>query len=257
MLLLIDAGNTHTVFAVWKDTAVTARWRLSTHANRTEDEYAVWLLQLMRHAGIAQEDIEAAVIGSVVPQADFSMRRFVEKYFNLSPLMVGDPGIKTGVEVILPRPQEVGADRLVNALAAWRLYGGPAIVVDFGTATTFDVINGRGHYIGGIIAPGIHLSLQALHVAAAKLPNIAVARPEKIIGTSTEQAMQSGIYYGYAGLIDGIIGRLRQECGAQAKTIATGGLAPLFAEAAAAIDVLEPDLTLRGLKYIYDLNHEK
>lgn len=256
-LLLVDIGNTHTVFALWKEGMIAAKWRMATNPNRTEDEYAVWLLQLLQREALPPEKVQAVVIGSVVPQADFCIRRFSEKYLNITPLVVGQAGVKTGVTVRLPKPQEVGADRLLNALAAWHTYRSAAVVVDFGTATTFDVVSRNGEYVGGVIAPGIQLSLQALHAAAAKLPNIAIAKPEKAIGTSTEGAMQSGIYYGYIGLISGILGRISEEMTEPegVKVIATGGLAPLFSEAVERIDVLEPDLTLQGLKLIYDMNY--
>jgi len=256
MLLAIDAGNTNTVFAVFDGEKLAGQWRISTDANRTADEYAVWLLQLMQLTGIKQSTVKAAILASVVPQTWFALRTLCRTYFHTELLIVGQPGVKTGVGVKVDRPSEVGADRIVNAAAAWRRYKQPLIVVDFGTATTFDVVNEKGDYIGGVIAPGINLSLAALHKAAAKLPNVAITKPAKVIGTETVGAMQSGIYYGYVGLIEGIVARIREEYGQKAmKVIATGGLAPLYAKATSVIEHLEPDLTIVGLKEIYQMNH--
>ncbi len=255
MLLAIDVGNTNTVFAVFAGDTLKGQWRMATDARRTADEYAVWLLQLMALEKIVIGDIRAVILGSVVPQTNFSFRQLAKKYFHTDLLVVGDPAVRLGIEAVIDRPSEVGADRLVNALAAWSRYKKPLIVVDFGTATTFDVVNAKGDYIGGVISPGINLSLEALHRAAAKLPNVAVQRPEKVIGTATVPAMQSGIYFGYVGLIEGIIKRIEEEFGATMEVIATGGLSPLFARATSAIQHLEPDLTIFGLKEIYKINH--
>lgn len=254
MLLAIDAGNTNTVFAVFEGDTLKGQWRMATDARRTADEYGVWLSQLMGIEQIAMKAIDAVILASVVPQANFSFRQLSKKYFDKDLLVVGDPTVHTGIEAKIDKPSEVGADRLVNAVAAWNRFHAPLIVVDFGTATTFDVVDEKGNYVGGVIAPGVNLSLEALHRAAAKLPNIAVQRPDKVIGTSTVPAMQSGIYFGYVGLIEGIAARIQEEYGKKMRVIATGGLAPLFARATTMIEHLEPDLTIHGLKEIYKLN---
>jgi type III pantothenate kinase len=254
MLLVIDVGNTNTLFAVFDGEAVVGQWRISTDARRTADEYGVWLLQLLERSDLAKENITQAIVGSVVPQALFDLRMLCKRYFNCELMIVGDVNVKPGIPIKIDRPQEVGADRVVNALAAWRRHNSALIVVDFGTATTFDVVNGKGEYIGGVIAPGINLSLEALHRAAAKLPNVGILRPANVIGTNTVSAMQSGIYFGYVGLIEGIVSRIRAEYGHPMQVIATGGLAPLYAKATPAIEHLEPDLTIFGLKHIFELN---
>lgn len=256
MLLVIDVGNTNVVFAVFDGDKLAGQWRISTDARRTADEYGVWLTQVLEHSGIQSKQIKGAVAASVVPQALFDLRQLAKRYFNTELLIIGDPRIQTGIGVKIDNPREVGADRLVNAFAAWTKYKQALIVVDFGTATTFDVVSGEGNYIGGVIAPGVNLSLDALHKAAAKLPNVAVARPTKVIGTNTIGAMQSGIYYGYVGLIDGIVGRIKAEQGGSMKVIATGGLASLYARACPVIESLEPDLTIDGLRQLYEMNKQ-
>ncbi len=255
MLLAIDVGNTNTVFAVFDADKVVGQWRISTDARRTADEYGVWLLQLMERAKITPSGVKAAVVGSVVPQLLFDLRQLCRKYFSSELMVVGAPGINPGIPVKIDRPGEVGADRVVNSVAAWKMYKTACIIVDFGTATTFDVLSGKGEYVGGVIAPGINLSLDALHTAAAKLPNVAIQPPERVVGTNTVAAMQSGIYYGYVGLIEGIVARIREEQGIKMKVIATGGLAPLYAKATPIIEHLEPDLTIMGLQEIFSLNH--
>lgn len=254
MLLVIDAGNTNTVFAVFDGNSLIGQWRMATDARRTSDEYCVWLLQIMRYENIEPKKIKAAILSSVVPQANFSLRMLARQYFNTELLIVGEPNVQLGILAKIERPREVGADRLVNAVAAWQKYRKPLIIVDFGTATTFDVVDERGDYIGGVIAPGINLSLEALHKAAAKLPNIAVERPFQVIGKDTVSAMQSGVYFGYVGLIEGIVSRIRQEQGRDMKVVATGGLAPLFAKATPMIDALEPNLIIDGLRIIFEKN---
>ena len=258
MLLVIDAGNTNVVFAVFDGDNLMGQWRISTDARRTADEYGVWLTQVLEHSGVNPQDIKGAVLASVVPQALFDLRQLARRYFNTELLVIGDPRMKIniGVGVIIDNPREVGADRLVNAFAAWKKYHQALIVVDFGTATTFDVVSGEGNYIGGVIAPGVNLSLDALQRAAAKLPTVAIQKPSKIIGTNTVGAMQSGIYYGYVGLIEGIAGRIKTEYGKPMKVIATGGLASLYAKASPLIEHLEPDLTIYGLKDLYEMNRD-
>ncbi|MCW8915454.1 MAG: type III pantothenate kinase [Magnetovibrio sp.] len=255
MLLAIDTGNTNTVFSVFDDQGqVKGEWRASTTSNRTSDEHGVWLMRLMELEGIKASDITDAIIATVVPATLRSLKILCEKYFKTDPLVVGEPGVYLGVEAKIDNPQEVGADRLVNAVAANAKYGGPLICIDFGTATTFDVIDHDGNYAGGVIAPGINLSLEALHMAAAKLPRVAVERPDKVIGTGTVSAMQSGIYWGYVSMIEGMVARIREEFRADMDVVATGGLAPMFSEATQLIDWTDSDLTLRGLYLIFQNN---
>jgi type III pantothenate kinase len=251
MLLAIDVGNTNTVFAVFDGDALKGQWRSATETRRTADEHAVWLDHLLQRGGLSLESIDAAIISSVVPQSLFSLRLFCERYCRCVPLVIGEPGVKLGIKINIDRPDEVGADRLVNAVAAHMRHKGALIIIDFGTATTFDAVSARGDYEGGVIAPGINLSLEALHRAAAQLPRIAVAPPPRVIGKSTVPAMQSGVYWGYVGLIEGIVNRMKQELGAPSSTIATGGLAPLFADATETIERVDPDLTILGLLEIH------
>jgi type III pantothenate kinase len=254
MLLAIDSGNTNIVFAVYDGDERRGEWRSSADPSRTSDEYAVWLTQLMALEGLTRDDVSDAIIANVVPAAAYSLRALCRDYFTSEPLIVGEPGVELGVEALVDHPEEVGADRLVNTVGAYQRHGGPLIVIDFGTATTFDIIDDEGNYYGGVIAPGINLSLEALHVAAAKLPRIAVKQPERVIGKATVPAMQSGVFWGYIGLIENIVRRVAEEYGADMKVVATGGLAPLFAEATEAIDHLDPELTMRGLLEIYRRN---
>ncbi|MCE3233329.1 MAG: type pantothenate kinase [Rickettsiaceae bacterium] len=254
MLLVVDTGNTNTVFAVFDKDELKGKWRLSANRNRTADEYAVALTQFLQLEGLERGQIKNVIIASVVPQNIFSLKMLCRNYLNCEPLIVGESNVKLNIEVKIDRPSEVGADRLVNSVAAFNKYGGNAIIIDFGTATTFDVIGKNGEYLGGVISPGINLSIDALHRAAAKLPEVDVARPKKVIGTSTVSAMQSGVFWGYIGLIEGITERIQKEYGAQMKVLATGGLAPLFAGATNKIEHLESDLTIYGLKQIYENN---
>ncbi len=254
MLLAIDAGNTNIVFAVFDGEQVRGEWRASTDTDRTADELGVWLMQLLTIEGLKREDIHAAIIASVVPAMVFSLKTLCRRYFGCDPLVVGGEGVNLGINILLDRPEEVGADRLVNAVAAHKCYPGPMIVIDFGTATTFDVIDAEGNYCGGAIAPGINLSLEALHMAAAKLPRVAIGRPRQVIGKATVPAMQSGIFWGYVGLIEGLVKRIQEEYGSEMLVVATGGLAPLFAESTRVIHKLDPDLTLRGLLEIHRRN---
>ncbi|MBF0168202.1 MAG: type III pantothenate kinase [Alphaproteobacteria bacterium] len=254
MLLAIDSGNTNIVFAVFDGEEVKGEWRASTGAMRTADELGVWLTQLLALAEIDRKQINAAIIATVVPAVLFNLKQLCRRYFGADPLVVGEEGVDLGLQVFLDRPEEVGADRLVNAVAAHQSYSGPLIVIDFGTATTFDVIDQEGNYCGGAIAPGINLSLEALHMAAAKLPRVAIGRPKQVIGKATVPAMRSGVYWGYVGLIEGLVARIEEEFGAAMTVVATGGLAPLFAEAVPRIRHLDTDLTLRGLLAIWRRN---
>lgn len=256
MLLAIDSGNTNIVFAVFRnDGQVAGEWRSSTQANRTADEFGVWLLRVLELEGLKPADITAAIIATVVPANLHALTQLCERYFRAAPLVVGQPDVDLGLAVKTDNPAEVGADRLVNAVAAVERYGAPLICVDFGTATTFDVIDADGAYAGGAIAPGINLSLEALHMAAAKLPRVAVERPAHVIGTSTVEAMQSGIYWGYVAMIEGMVARIRSEYDApDMPVIATGGLATMFAKATDVIGRTDQDLTLRGLYAIFKRN---
>ncbi|MGE4281980.1 MAG: type III pantothenate kinase [Magnetospirillum sp.] len=254
MLLAIDAGNTNIVFAVFDGEQVRGEWRASTHTDRTADELGVWLMQLLTTENLHREDISAVIIASVVPAIVFNLKTLCRRYFGCEPRVVGDESVQLGIKILLDRPEEVGADRLVNAVAAHKFYQGPLIVIDFGTATTFDVVDQEGNYCGGAIAPGINLSLEALHMAAAKLPRVAIGRPKQVIGKATVPAMMSGIFWGYVGLIEGLIGRMEEEFGSKMLVVATGGLAPLFAESTPVINELASDLTLRGLLEIHRRN---
>jgi type III pantothenate kinase len=258
MLLAIDSGNTNAVFAVYEGDVLKASWRVSTNARRTADEYAVWLTQLLALAGLKPGDIDATIIANVVPEASFNLLQLCRHYLNNEPLVVGggdcNPGI--GIDVDMPA-QNVGADRVANAVAAQDRYKPPLMVVDFGTATNFDVVDKGGNYCGGIIAPGPNLSLQALEMAAAQLPHIAIKRPPAVVGRNTISAMESGVFWGYVGLIEGLIRRIGEERNEKMGVIATGGLAPLFAGATTAIQKVDPDLTLWGLRLIYRRNRNQ
>lgn len=256
MLLAIDVGNTNTVFALYREQVTVGYWRLSTNRERTADEYAAALIQLMAFKGHGPEDVAAVAIASVVPQAVDPLRRMAKGYFGCHGFVVGED-LAVPIPVAIDNPREVGADRLVNAIAAHRRYGGDLVIVDFGTATTFDVVEADGTYRGGVIATGINLSVEALSRVAAKLPRIAIERPAQVIGRGTVSAMQSGVYWGYVGLIEGLIARIRAELGRPLGTIATGGLAPLFAEGTELFDHVDPDLTMFGLVELYRDNRER
>lgn len=253
MLLVVDAGNTNVVFAVHDGDQWRGTWRIATEPQRTSDEYAVWLLTLLQLSGLKQAGIDRAVIGTVVPAALYHLRRLCRDWFGTEPL-IARSNLDWGFAIKVDNPAEVGADRLLNTLAAHRAHQGPLIVLDFGTATTFDVVDVDGAYLGGVIAPGINLSIEALHKAAARLPRIGIGRPQAVIGRSTIPAMQSGIYWGYVGLVEGLVTRIRAEYEAPMRVIATGGLAPLLAEGTTIIDVIDPDLTLDGLRLLADRN---
>ncbi|MGE0742274.1 MAG: type III pantothenate kinase [Hyphomonadaceae bacterium] len=254
MLLAIDVGNTNTKFAVHDGQTWRAQWRSSTDSTRTADEYAPWLSQIMALSDLSFSDITACIISTVVPQAIFNLRNLSRRYVGAEPMVIGDDGIKLGIDVRIHKPSEAGADRLVNAVGAFVEYGGPAIVVDSGTATTFDIVAADGAFEGGIILPGINLSLQALHEAAARLPRVEIRDPGRVIGKDTVSAMQSGIYWGSIDMIEGLIRRIKAEYGKPMKTIATGGVASLFEGAFPAIDHFDQELTSRGLLEIFKRN---
>jgi len=254
MLLAINANNTNTVFSVWDGDQLKGAWRAATDARRTADEYVVWLDHLLGLEGLSRRGLTGAIIASVVPEANFNLVTLCRRYCNGEPLMVGEPGVVLGARALVDRPEEVGADRLVNTVAAHDRYKGPLVVVDFGTATTFDVVDGDGNYCGGVIAPGINLSLTALHMAAAKLPSVRVRRTEHVIGKDTVACMQSGLFWGYVGLVEGLVARIKKEFAAPMSVVATGGLAPLFEGAIAGIDRIDANLTLWGLRLVYERN---
>ena len=253
MLLAIDVGNTNTVIGVFRGEDLIADWRLATNAHTMPDEYAVLLSSLLGHRGLAMTDVDAAVMASVVPKVAANLQELLEKYMGVEALVVG-PDIETGVHIALENPREVGADRIVNALAAHRLYGGPAIVIDLGTATTFDAVSAAGEYVGGAIAPGLLTSVEALSRYTARLPRVEMARPPRAIGTNTLTAMQSGIILGHACMVEGMVRRIAAELGGDPRVIATGGLCQVIAEEVPLIHTADKNLTLKGLKLVYDLN---
>jgi type III pantothenate kinase len=256
MLLAIDTGNTNTVFSIWDDDRILCTLRTSTEHQRTADQYFVWWDTLTRHHGIKPE-ITGVIISSTVPRVVFNLRVFADRYFGLRPLVVGKPDCLLPIGVRVDAGTQVGPDRLVNTVAGFRKHGGDLIIVDFGTATTFDVADHDGAYIGGVIAPGVNLSLEALHMAAAALPHVDISRPERVIGTNTVACMQSGVYWGYIGLIKEICARIKVEHGRPMKVIGTGGLAPLFQQGEDLFDVSEDMLTMHGLLDIYNHNKEQ
>lgn len=254
MLLAIDAGNTNLVFALVEDGIVRARWRIATDARRTADQYAVWLHQLLALEGFTRADVSAVIIGTVVPRALHNLEVLASKYFGVEPLIAGEPPVEWGIALDVAEPKSVGADRVLNAIAAHAIHEGDLIVVDFGTAATFDVIDYTGAYKGGIIAPGINLSLDALVNAAAKLPRVAIEAPESktVIGRTTEEQMHIGIYWGYVAMIEGLVARLKAEIGRPVTIVATGGLAALFDAHTDIFDAIESDLTIQGLAMLYE-----
>ena len=255
MLFVLDVGNSNTVLGVYQNSELKFHWRIETNRNKTEDEYGMIIKSLIAHVGLEFDDIKGIIISSVVPPIMFALERMCYKYFHLKPLIVG-PGMKTGLNIKYENPREVGADRIVNAVAGIHLYGSPLIIVDFGTATTYCYINEDKQYMGGAIAPGIAISTEALYSKAAKLPRIEIVRPNEIIGKNTVSAMQAGILYGYVGQVEGIVSRMKEQSKVMPKVLATGGLATLIAKESAAIDYVEPFLTLKGLQLIYERNSE-
>ena len=251
MLLVIDVGNTNIVLGVYKDTELLDHWRISTDRQRTTDEYGVLIRELFYLNDFRADDINAIIISSVVPPVVPTLERMCQRYFGLSPLLIG-PGVKTGMDIRYDNPREVGADRIVNAVAAYEKYGGPVIIVDFGTATTFCAVDAKGVYLGGSICPGIGISTEALVQRTAKLPRIELKRTDSVICRNTIESMQAGVFYGFVGQVEGIVSRMRRELDMSARVVATGGLAVVIAPATKAIDVVEPMLTLEGLRIIYE-----
>ncbi|MCR8546245.1 type III pantothenate kinase [Salipiger sp. P9] len=253
MLLAIDCGNTNTVFSIWDGTKFLATWRTSTEHQRTADQYYVWLSSLMSFQKI-EADITDMIISSTVPRVVFNLRVLADRYFNTRPYVVGKPDCLLPVDVRVDMGTAVGPDRLVNTVAGYDLFGGDLIVVDFGTATTFDVVASDGAYVGGVIAPGVNLSLEALHLAAAALPHVDISKPQRVVGTNTVACMQSGVFWGYIGLVREICNRIKAERDRPMKVISTGGLAPLFQQSEDLFDEWVDELTMHGLTVIHDYN---
>jgi type III pantothenate kinase len=256
MLLAIDVGNTNSKFVVFDGDKIIAQWRLRTEAKRTADEYAAWLTQLMHLQGFDPKSISGAILASVVPSVNPHIRRLCETYFGNGLLIVGEPDCHLGIKVLIDRPQDAGADRLVGVIAGYKKYGGPLITVDFGSATTFDMADKDGNFIGGVLAPGVELTIESFYLMTARLPRIRVEKPAQVIGKSTVPAMQSGIFWGYVGLIESLIRRIRAEYGEPMKVVATGGLATVFKDEIGLFDFIEPDLMSLGLREIWRRNRQ-
>jgi len=253
MLLAIDVGNTNTVIGLFEGDKLIRSWRLTTVAQQTVDEYGILFSNLFGPAGYQASQVKYAILSCVAPPLQETLRDMCQTYFGLKVMIVG-PGMKTGMALQVDHPQEVGADRIVNGVAAFRLFGGPAIVVDFGTATTFDPISETGAFLGGAIAPGVAISAQALHLAAAKLPKVEIQKPKRVIGKNTVENIQSGLFYGYRGLVDGILTGMIEEMGGQPTVVATGGLGRVFQQESRWIQRYDADLTLKGLQILFEKN---
>lgn len=253
MILVIDVGNTNTVLGIYRGEELIGHWRVATDHHKTADEYGILFKQLLLHEEIDSSAIQRIIISSVVPPLVVTLEKVCTTYFRIQPHIVG-PGTKTGMNIRMDSPREVGADRVVNAVAAYQLYGGPVLIVDFGTATTFCVVNAKGDYLGGAIAPGIGIATEALIARASKLPRIELVKPEKVIGKNTVTSMQAGIIYGYVALVDGLVSRILRERGEKAQVVATGGLALLIGSESQTIEVINPLLTLQGLLILDKIN---
>ncbi len=253
MILTLDIGNTNIKTALFDGAEMVKYWRLSTNITSTSDEYGITIMNLFQHEGISVKDVEGIVISSVVPTINFTIEHMCQNYFGKMPLFIG-PGVKTGINIRYENPRELGSDRIANAVAAYEEYGAPTIFIDFGTATTFGVVGEGGAFLGGCICPGIKLASEALVTGTAKLPRFELTRPEHVIGRTTLTNLQSGMYYGYVGLVKNIVSKIKQELGQQATVVATGGMAVMIAEESKAIDKLDGLLTLKGLRLIYERN---
>ena len=256
MILVLDIGNTNTVLGVFNGGELGYEWRIQTDRHKTEDEFGILIKSLFEHKGLTFEHIKGIIISSVVPPIMKALEKMCEIYFHITPLVVGKAEVDTYLTINYPQPKEIGADRIVNAVGAITLYDTPLIIIDFGTATTFCYVDEHQAYRGGVIAPGINVSMEALYSKASKLPKIEIERPEQIVGTTTVEAMQAGVYYGYVGQVDGIVNRMKKDMAFEPTVIATGGLAPLIAKGAETIDYVETHLTLKGLYRIYEKNLE-
>ena len=254
MILTMDVGNTNIKTALFDGKEMVKYWRMSTNIKSTSDEYGIRLSSMFQHEGISTSEVEGIVVSSVVPTINFTIEHMLQNYFGRTPLLVA-PGVKTGINIRYENPRELGSDRIANAVAAYEEYGGPCIFIDFGTATTFGVVDKDGSFLGGTICPGIKLSSEALVTGTAKLPRFELARPESVIGRTTLTNLQSGMYYGYVGLVRNIVRKIKQELGEEALVVATGGMALMIADESKVIDKLDGLLTLKGLRMIYERNH--
>ncbi|TFJ92982.1 type III pantothenate kinase [Lentibacillus salicampi] len=254
MLFVLDAGNTNTVLGVFEEDTLIHEWRIKTDRHKTEDEYAVLVKSLLEHVNISFSDINGVVISSVVPPIMFALEKMSAKYFHLEPMVIGKASVRSFLKMMYPNPEEIGADRIVNAVGAIEEYGAPLVIIDFGTATTFCYINSEKAYHGGLITPGILISMEALNSKASKLPKIEIQAPDNVVGRSTVEAMQSGVFFGYVAQVDGIVTRMKREMGTKPTVIATGGLASLITDASETIDYADKYLTLKGLYLIYQKN---
>ncbi|MDQ0158469.1 type III pantothenate kinase [Alkalibacillus salilacus] len=256
MIFVLDVGNTNTVMGVFEQDKLTYQWRIATDRHKTEDEYAMQVKALLQHHGLSFDDFDGVIISSVVPPIMFSLEKMCEYYFHLKPLVVGSQRVDAHLKMAYPNPQEIGADRIVNAVGAIKMYGAPAVIIDFGTATTYCYVNENEEYVGGAIAPGINISTEALYAKAAKLPRIEIGRPHQVVGQSTVEAMQSGIYYGYVGQVDAVVNQFKAQANQTPTVVATGGLARLIGKGSETIDYVDTELTLHGLYEIYCANEK-